>query len=176
MSSWRFLLSVCVAALAVCATLIQSDAQQPKKEAKEAPAAKEPDPKIVPVVLVKPGETKELLMSTWCHLGITRGGGLSVKMMKGGSFDGEADNNDRFSKVWKLAGITVEVPDFGEAEKAAALPVYAPLKEKGINAFVVKVTAAEDAKPGLLNLHLADSTCSGNCASDFRVLVVAPKK
>ena len=42
------------------------------------------------------------------------------------------------------------------------------LKEKGINAFVVKVTAAENAKPGLLNLHLADTTCSGSCASDRR--------
>ncbi len=173
MSTSRFLASVVVAALAVGAVLMQSGAQQPKTE---APAAQEPNPKIIPVVAVKPGESKELLMSTWCHLGPTRGGGLSVKMMSGGTFDGQADNNDRFSKVWKMAGVTVEVPDSAEAEKVAALPVYAPLKEKGINAFVVKVTAAEDAKPGLLNLHLADSTCSGHCESDFRVLIVARQK
>jgi hypothetical protein len=173
MSTCRFILSIGVAAVIVCFALIQSGAQQP---AKEPAAAQEPNPKIIPVVMLQPGETRELLMSTWCRLGVTRGGGLSVKLMAGGTYNGLEDHNERISKTWKLGGVTVKVPDFGEAERVAALPIYAPLKEKGINAFVVKVTAAEDAKPGLLNLHLADSTCSGSCESDFRVLVVAAQK
>jgi hypothetical protein len=173
MSSSKLIVSVGVVAFIGCVALLKSDAQEAKKE---TPVAEGPSPKILPVVMVRPGESKELLMSTWCRVGVTRGGGLSVKMMRGGSFDGLVDKNDRLSKVWKLAGITVEVPNFGEAERVAGLPVHASLKERGINAFVVKVTAAEDVKPGLLNLHLADTTCSGSCETDFRVLVVAPKQ
>jgi hypothetical protein len=173
MSSSRFVLFIGVASVITCVAFIPSDAQQPQKA---APAAEGPNPKIVPVVVVKPGETKELVMSTWCRVGVTRGGGLSLKMMSGGTFDAEKVDSDRLSKVWRLAGLTVEVPDFGEAEKGAGLPVYAPLKARGINVFVVKVSAAEDARPGLVNLHLADTTCSGGCESDFRVLVVASGK
>jgi hypothetical protein len=77
-------------------------------------------------------------------------------------------------KVWKRDGVTVEVPDFVEATKVAAAPLYSPLKAKGIDAFVVKVTAAKDAKPGLYDLHVADETCAGTCDTDFRVLIVAP--
>jgi hypothetical protein len=173
MRSSRWILSLGIAAFIGGIALLHSQAQQPKTEAL---ALQEPNPKITHVVLVQPGESKELVMSTWCRVGITRGGGLSVKMMTGGSFDDLKDSNDRQSKTWKLAGITIQVPDFGDAEKGAELPIFAPLKKKGINAFVVKITAAEDAKPGLLNLHLADTTCSGNCESDFRVLIVAPQK
>jgi hypothetical protein len=39
---------------------------------------------------------------------------------------------------------------------------------------VVKVSAAQEAKPALVNLHIADETCSGTCDTGFRVLVVAP--
>jgi len=173
MSSSRYILSLGVAAFIACVAFVQSNAHQPKTE---APVVADAKSKIIPVVVVKPGESRELVMSTWCLVSITRGGGLSIGMMKGGSFDDLKDGNDRKAKVWKLAGITVEVPDFGEAEKVAGSPLYTPLKEKGINAFVVKVKAAEDARPGLLNLHLADNTCSGNCAADFRVLIVASKK
>jgi hypothetical protein len=36
------------------------------------------------------------------------------------------------------------------------------------------VTASKDAKPGLIELHLNDATCSGHCSTDFRVLVLEP--
>jgi hypothetical protein len=150
------------AVLLVCVVLLQSQAEQPKPE-----PATGPNPKNVPVVVVKPGETKELLMSTECQLGQTRGGGLSIKLM------GEAGGTDKAVKLWKKGGLTIEVPDFGDAEKGSILPLYAPLKEKGYNAFMVKVTATAEAKPGLLNFHLADTTCNGECSSDFRVLVAA---
>ena len=109
MNSSRWILSLSVAAFIGCIGLLHSEAQQPKTE---APAPQEPNPKITPVVLIQPGESKELVMSTWCRVGITRGGGLSVKMMTGGSFDDVKDSNDRQSKTWKLAGITIQVPDF----------------------------------------------------------------
>jgi hypothetical protein len=48
------------------------------------------------------------------------------------------------------------------------------MARKGLNAFLVRVTAAADAREGLHELHIADETCGGTCATDFRVLVVAP--
>jgi hypothetical protein len=162
--------------LALSAVLIflglgASRAQQQKAE----PAgASGPNPKIIPVVVLKPGESKELVMSTWCRVGATRGGGLWLRAMDDGSSPPEAGDPGRQPKTLKRAGVTVTVPGFGEAERHAGLALYAPLKERGINAFVVKVTADKATKPGLLNFHLADTTCSGGCETDFRVLVVSP--
>jgi hypothetical protein len=76
--------------------------------------------------------------------------------------------------VWKQDGVTVEVPNFSEAVAAAGAASYAPLKNAGLWAFVVKVSAADEARPGVINLHIADETCSGTCDTDFRVLIVAP--
>jgi hypothetical protein len=157
MTSFKHILTVCVVAL--IAGIGFSGAQPPKTEP-------EKDSRILPVIVLKSGETKELVMSVYCHLGITRGGGLSVKLM------GDAAKS---TKIWKRDGVNVEVPDFDEAVKGTNAAIYAPLKEKNLNAFTVKVTTTSDAKPGLLNFHLADETCSGSCASDFRVLVVASK-
>jgi hypothetical protein len=151
-----FGIAVLVAGIAI------SGAQQSKPET----PVQERDPRMLPLVVVKAGETKEQVMTVSCHLGPTRGGGLSVKLM------GDAE---KITKTWKRDGVTVEVPDFEEAVKGSNAAIYAPLKEKNLNAFSVKVTTTPEAKPGLLNFHLADDTCSGSCASDFRVLVVASK-
>ncbi len=169
-SPWLVLTLAFCAAIAFVALRPSGAEQTAKKPTNE----EQPSSKITPVVMLKPGEKKELLLSTWCRVGVTRGGGLSVGVMEKGRVQYQSEFGWQKSKVWKRDGLTLEVPDFGEAEKVAAQPVYAPLKEKGLNAFVVKVTAAKDAKPGLLNVHVADSTCSGNCDTDFRVLVVAP--
>jgi hypothetical protein len=138
------------------------------------PAEEQVDRRILPVVILKPGETKELLMTAACHLKITRGGGLWVRAMPDSSYPEEKGDSEREPKTLKRGGLTITVPDFGEAEKHAAQPIYAPLTKKGLNAFIVKVTASKDTKPGLLNLHLADTTCSGSCETDFRVLVIEP--
>jgi hypothetical protein len=125
--------------------------------------------KIVPVVLLKAGEQKELLLSMRCTAGATRSGGLDVREV------GAAERNGfQSSKAWNQNGVTVEVPSFDEGRKQASSPRFAPLKKAGIDAFSVKITAAKDAKPGAYNLHLADFTCNGTCETDFRVLVVEP--
>jgi hypothetical protein len=149
-------------AIAAFALLKNSEADEPTPP----PQAEPSKGHIVPVVVLTPGETKELHLSTSCAL-ITRGRGLLIREMKGGVSQKE-------SKVWKRDGITVEVPDFSEAVAAANASSYAPLKEAGLWAFIVKVSAADEAKLGLSNLHIADETCSGTCDTDFRVLVVAP--
>ncbi len=166
-------LALAVLAAAVAALMAFTPAASPQPNGGQENADK-PDPRIVPVVALKPGECKELLLSTWCRVGATRGGGLTVRGREEGPFQLQTDAAGNRGKVWTRDGVTIRVPDFGEAEKVAAEPVYSPLKRKGLNAFVVKVSAAGDAKPGLIDLHLADSTCSGNCDTDFRVLVVAP--
>jgi hypothetical protein len=141
----------------VAGALRNSEGQQPKTETTK---------KIVPVIALKPGETKELLMCAPCTL-FTRGGGLIIQAM------GEsAEKQER--TVWKKEGVTVQVPAMGDAFTASNAPVYKPLSDKGLSTFVVTVTAAKDAKPRLIEMHLADQTCSGTCETDFRVLVVAP--
>lgn len=124
--------------------------------------------RIVPVIVLKPGEQKELCLATTCTVGTTRGGGFRVTEMKAGvPFEAS-------SKAWKRDGLTVEVPTFDDGEKHAALPLYEPLKKKSINAFMVKITAAADAKPGAFSFHLVDATCNGHCESDFHVLIATP--
>jgi hypothetical protein len=145
--------------VALVLAIAMSTAQQPKAE-------QERDSRILPLVVIKAGETKEQVMTVSCRLGPTRGGGLFVKLM------GDAE---KMTKTWKRDGVTVEVPDFEEAVKGSNAAIYGPLKEKNLNVFSVKVTTTSDAKPVLLDFHLADETCSGNCSSDFRVLVISNK-
>lgn len=156
-TSW---LSVVVAGCLVAVALQSSEAQKPKAERPK---------KIVPVVAIKPGETKELLMCAPCSL-FTRGGGLIIRAM--GESAAKPDKQER--TVWKKDGVTVEVPKMGDAWTASKKPVYKPLSDKGLSAFVVTVTATTGAKPRLIEMHLADETCSGTCDTDFRVLVLAP--
>jgi hypothetical protein len=152
---------MCLVAAAV--TYTNSAAQEPKTTSDPAPKEEPQKGRIVPVVSLKPGETKELLMSAPCAL-LTRGGGLLVRDM------GESASKER--TVWRKNGVTVELPNMGEAAKAASAPIYEPLKSKGLSPFVVKVSASKDAKIGLIDLHIADETCSGTCSTDFRVLVL----
>lgn len=124
---------------------------------------------IVPLVIVKPGETKELTLSTWCTVGATRGGGFGLTEMRDGKPTGSGHDVKSYSRV----GVNISVPDFKQGTEFASSPEFAALKKLDIDAFKVTVSASRDAKPGLLEMHLVDSTCSGHCKTDFRVLVVA---
>ncbi|MBO0698645.1 MAG: hypothetical protein J2P46_09640 [Zavarzinella sp.] len=158
-----YLVALLAAGVAVIgfATFAPTGAQEPAAKAKAA----EPEPtpgRIVPVVALKPGESKEMLLSTSCAL-TTRGYGLYVRDPKDAPARPERD------KPWTRDGVTVtfdKTPDSSPMAAAAG----------GVHLFLVKVTAAADAKPGLLDLHVADSTCSGTCLTDFRVLVLAQEK
>ena len=169
---------------AVCAVglALRSPAQAvegPPKEAEVSPAERA---KIVPIAVLRAGETTELLLSTWCTVGVTRGGGLGVGEMLDGKVqytkDGvrveKAHLGWGAGKSYSRDGLHVEVPDFTAATQEAALPAYAPLKAKGVSLFRVKVTADKDARPGVFEMHLFDATCNGHCSTDFRVLVVQP--
>lgn len=123
---------------------------------------------IIPVIVLKPGESKELILSTECTVGITRGGGFNLRQMN-------ETSGSSTSQQWKREGIEITLPDFTTGPQQADAPEFAPLKAAGINAFYVKVKTTSSAKPGVYNFHLADQTCNGWCKSDFRVLVVAPR-
>ena len=134
-------------------------------------SSKTQDLKIVPLVTLKPGETKELVFSTWCTVGATRGGGLSLAEMIGGKpqfLQSTLQGNRSYNK----GGVTISVPDFDEGEKFARSSTFALLRRNNIDAFIVTIAAASTAKTGLLEMHLLDATCAGHCKTDFRVLVV----
>ena len=141
--------------------------------AAESSAAEKSKFVIVPLVTLKPGETKELLLSTWCTVGVTRGGGFNLAEMRDGA---PVFNHSPLSgnKKFEKNGVKISVPEFSEATGFAASKEFAPLKKYNIDAFKVTITAAEDAEPGLLEMHLLDATCAGHCKTDFRVVVVAP--
>jgi hypothetical protein len=125
---------------------------------------------IVPLVAVKPGETKELILSTWCTVGVTRGGGFGLTEMR----DGKPVGGGHDVKSYREGGLTISVPSFKEGVTFASEPEFALLTERHIAPFKVTVAASRDAKPGLFEMHLVDSTCAGQCKTDFRVLVVEP--
>jgi hypothetical protein len=138
----------------------------------QAPKAEDAKMRIVPVVVLKPGETKELLLSTWCTVGITRGKGLSVRELRADGNDPFPDKNRKDPRVWTGDGVTVKVPDFDEATEFTRQAKFKPLAKDHIEVFKVTVSAAKDAKPRAFEMHLADNTCAGTCTTDFRVLVV----
>lgn len=154
-----------VAAVSVFAI---SNAQESSSTPPETPSADAKNLKIVPLVVLKPGETKELLMSTWCTVGITRSGGFGLTEMR----DGKPSGGGYGTKRYEQAGVTISVPEFKEAETFAASGEFAALQKLNLEAFKITVKASQDAKPGLLEMHLVDATCSGFCRTDFRVLVV----
>lgn len=145
------------------------------------PAAKKPAPprptRILPLVVVSPGETKTVLFSVECSVDVTRGGGLAVAEMVDGKRPAiglpRADD-----KVFSRAGVTVTVPDMSEAPKldkrmrSGALAALATVRP----VFPVTVTADADAAPVAIDLHLLDATCSGHCTTDFTVVVAAPEE
>ena len=124
--------------------------------------------RIVPVVVLRPGEVQEITLASRCTVGLTRSGGLTIREMG-------AQKERAFNRTWKKDGLTLEIPDESAASKAAEAPIYAPLKKKNLQVFTVKVSAGKDAKPGLYELHVADYTCSGDCETDLRVLVAGSK-
>lgn len=129
--------------------------------------------KIVPLVSLKPGETKNLLLSTHCTVGSTRGGGFEFTEMRDGARkDGQTKGYEGAS--YSRDGVVIKVPGWEAAEKFASSPPYASLRESGIAVFEITVSASSEAKQGLLELHLLDATCSGDCNTDFRVLVTSP--
>ncbi|WP_425395310.1 hypothetical protein [Aeoliella sp.] len=160
------LLSITVSCLSLFSLAFGED-PQPATEPEEH-TAHQREPKILPLVIVQPGETKELLLSMWCTVDITRGGGLGLTEMR----DGKPLGTDSEVKTYSRDGVTMTVPDFEQGVAFAKSEKFALLEEHDLHAFKVTIEAAEDAKPGLMEMHLIDSTCSGRCETDFRVLVV----
>lgn len=138
----------------------------------DEPAAKEARRRIIPLVVVAPGETQTVFFSCECPVGPTRGGGLSVARMvdAGGKSVGQLAKDPR---KLEHAGVTVSVPDDGEAARvdkamrAGALVGLAKVRP----VFPVTVTAAPGAQPVAVDIHLADATCAGHCHVDFTVVV-----
>lgn len=128
---------------------------------------------IVPLVTLKPGETKELLFSTWCTVGATRAGGFSLAEMSNGTPTFE-NSTLKGNRLFSKRGVTITVPGFAASTKFAGSAEFAPLKKLNIDAFKVTLAASPDAQPGILEMHLVDATCGGYCKTDFRVLVVEP--
>lgn len=162
--------------LCICATVAffaTSKAQESNSTATDHESSRNSRLVIVPLVTLKPGETKELLFSMPCTVGHTRGGGFSLAEMRNGKPDFEKsvlDGNRSFNKQ----GVTVSVASVEQGEKFANSARFSALKKLNIDAFTVTVAASRDAQPGLLEMHLVDATCSGDCRTDFRVLVVEP--
>ena len=151
---------------------IGANAQDSGETPADERATEEKRLKIVPLAVVQPGETRELLLATWCTVGITRGGGFGLTEMR----DGKPVGGGHSVKSYSEGGVTITVPDFEKGVEFASLPEFAALKELKTQAFKVTITASEDAKPGkLLDMHLVDSTCAGHCKTDFRVLVIGRK-
>jgi len=129
--------------------------------------------KIVPIVTLKPGDTKKLLLSTHCTVGATRGGGFGITEMRDGvPSKGQTVGHEGAS--YRRGGVMIKVPGWDAAERFAASPPYSSLQKSGIAVFEVTISASNQAKPGLLDMHLVDATCSGHCDTDFRVLVTSP--
>ncbi|MEL6110967.1 MAG: hypothetical protein AAFU85_33590, partial [Planctomycetota bacterium] len=128
---------------------------------------------ITPLVTLKPGETKELLFSTSCTVGATRGGGFSLAEMRDGRPQFKASKL-KGNRVFTDRGVTITVPDFQTGPKFANSDEFALLKEHKLNAFKITIEASDEASPRVLDMHVLDATCSGQCKTDFRVLVVAP--
>ncbi|MFO0979748.1 MAG: hypothetical protein U0996_25340 [Planctomycetaceae bacterium] len=164
-----------IAALAVSTSGLflyaATGAQEPAQSATKAKASHEKS--IAPLVALKPGESKELLLTTPCTVGLTRGGGFSLAEMVEGkpSFKNPTLKGNRlFSKD----GLKISVADYPEAIAYAGKTEYAPLRDDGLNVFTVTVTAEDNAQPGVTEMHLLDATCNGHCTTDFRVLVLQP--
>ncbi len=150
-----------------------SMAQEPNPTPAPADAKPAKPLKIVPIVALKPGETKKLLLSTHCTVGATRAGGFSLAEMRNGEpLEGQTEGYEGAS--YTRDGVLIRIPDWDAAEKFANSPPYESLRKAGIAVFEVTVSVSNNSTPALLEMHLVDATCSGYCTTDFRVLVMAP--
>jgi hypothetical protein len=158
--------SLVVLALAI---LIAAAAWMPRLSISDDAAPVEPSPTatpqplgetapIVPLIVIKPGETRELLLTSACAR-ITRGSGPAVHQL--GHFEYNA----------------AQVCTVGEVSATFEHPAeendYPALVEAGVKSCKLTVSASESAEPGIIDLHLTDLTCGGTCYIDVRVLVVA---
>ncbi len=78
----RMLLWSFVTAIPMLVAIRLSLAQDPSSPANAVVAHGTKPLKIVPIVVLKPGETTKLLLSTHCTVGGTRGGGFEFAAMK----------------------------------------------------------------------------------------------
>lgn len=150
-----------------------SSAQEANSPATDKASSEKAQLVIVPLITLKPGERKEVFFSTWCTVGVTRGGGFSLAEMHNGKpiFDNSTLHGNR---LFNKRGVTISVPSFEEGAKLASSAEFEPLKKLNLDAFKVTIVASVDAQPGVLEMHLVDATCAGDCKTDFRVLVVEP--
>ena len=159
--------------LAAALALLDATAQETTAKAKKA--APPGTRRIIPLVVVAPGETRRVPFAVECSVGLTRGGGLAVAEMVNGERPAMGLPREK-DKTFRRAGVTVTVPDMDEAPKfdkqarAGALVALADVRA----VFEVTVTADADAEPVAIDLHLLDATCSGHCHADFTVVVAAP--
>lgn len=112
---------------------------------------------IVPMIVIHPGETQQMHMSSACAR-YTRGSGPSVHQL------GNSEYNAAESCT--VGGVTAS---FAQPH---TVDDYADLVAAGAKSCTLTVTASESAEPGVTDLHLTDSTCSGSCHINVRVLVV----
>lgn len=140
---------------------------------RSAPPKANTTKEIIPILVLKPGETKQFLLSTHCAVGVTRSGGFAIAEMQ----DGKAVEGTKVgfgaAACYERNGIKLSIPGFVEAEAFASSKPFDTLGPLGIQVFMVTVTASSHAEPGLMDIHLVDRTCSGHCSTDLRVLVAA---
>jgi len=101
-----------------------SNAQEANSTTTDETASAKAQLVIVPLITLKPGETKELLFSTWCTVGTTRGCGFSLAEMRNGkpTFENSTlKGNGLFSR----RGVTITVPNFDEGTKFAGSAAFA---------------------------------------------------
>ncbi|MFM7520592.1 MAG: hypothetical protein ACKO9B_09015 [Planctomycetota bacterium] len=156
-------------------------ADEPATAAKGATkAAAKPAPvkptRIIPLVVVAPGETKTVLFSCECPVGVTRGGGLELSAMTSGEGTAPVGTTSADGDTFRHAGVTVSVPDDEEAsrldKKLRSRALVALAKRRPV--VPVTVSAEPGTAPVAIDLHLVDATCSGHCHTDFTVVVEAP--
>jgi len=163
----RTLLTALLLSLVVAWCMESSASQEAAKNAadSQAEAAKLA---IIPLITLRPGETRELMLSTWCTVGPTRGTGFGLAEM----LNGKRVGSEEAGKSYTRDGVTISVPPPDKATAFANSAMFSPLKNRHIEPFVVTILASADAKPGLIEMHLVDNTCAGQCQSHFRVLVL----
>ena len=121
--------------LCICATVAffaTSKAQESNSTATDHESSRNSRLVIVPLVTLKPGETKELLFSMPCTVGHTRGGGFSLAEMRNGKPDFEKsvlDGNRSFNKQ----GVTVSVASVEQGEKFANSARFSDRKSTRLN-------------------------------------------
>lgn len=146
-------------------------AQEGRSPTTKKPSSGHTELDIIPLITLEPGE-KRLLFSRRCTVGLTRCGGFSVAEMRDGKPHFERSTREGNRSLSTL-GVPIMALDFEEGIGFASAPECAPLEALGIHAFTITLTASSEAQPGIVDMHLADTTCCGHCGANVRVLVPA---